>query len=153
MSPEIAATIQIIEPIAIAACIPGAPTSPQILRIRVAIRRVAIAIPETGLLELPTKPTIREETVAKKNPKITTIIAPTKETGISGTSHTKRVKTRMAIKVTVIFISWAVRSVPFEPLMLKPFIESRKVRTIRGRDLIRLIIPPAASAPAPIYRM
>ena len=62
-----------IEPIAIAPCIPWIPESPVAFRIIVAIKSVAIAIPETGLLELPTKPTILEETVAKKNPKITTI--------------------------------------------------------------------------------
>ena len=62
--------IQITEPTAIAAVIPSMPVLPELLIANVAIRRVAIAIPETGLLELPTRPTIREDTVAKKNPKI-----------------------------------------------------------------------------------
>ena len=35
------------------------------------------------------------------------------------------------------------------PFML--FMESRKVVTISGRDLIREMIPPVAMAPAPIY--
>ena len=34
--------------------------------------RVAIVIPETGLAEDPTKPTMRELTVTNKNPKTTT---------------------------------------------------------------------------------
>ena len=49
---------------------------PKALRIIVAIRRVAIAIPDTGLLEEPTRPTIRADTVAKKKPK-KPIIEPT----------------------------------------------------------------------------
>ena len=106
MSPEIAATIHIIEPMAIAACIPDAPASPVSFNIRVAIRSVAIAIPETGLLLLPTKPTIREETVAKKKPNITTIIAPTNETGIEGTSQTARVRIKMAISTILILRSF-----------------------------------------------
>ena len=91
VSPEIAAMIHIIEPIAIALRIPGAPVSPVNFKIKVAINKVAIAIPDTGLLELPTNPTILEETVAKKKPKITTIIAPTNDTGTAGTSHTSKV--------------------------------------------------------------
>ena len=49
--------------------------------------KVAIAIPDTGLFELPTNPTILEDTVAKKNPKTTIKIAPGKLTGITGISH------------------------------------------------------------------
>ena len=33
---------------------------------------VAIVMPETGLAELPIKPTMREATVTKRNPKMTT---------------------------------------------------------------------------------
>ena len=137
-----------IEPIAIAACIPVAPASPVSLRIRVAIRRVAIAMPETGLLLLPTIPTILEETVAKKKPKITTIIAPTSETGIAGTSQTAKVRTRIAIRTILMLISFSVLSWP-PPETEKPFNAPTKVEAIRGRFLTRLIIPPAANAPAP----
>ena len=143
-----------IEPIAIAPCIPCAPTSPVSFRMIVANKSVAIAIPDTGLLELPTRPTILEDTVAKKNPKITTMIAPTSVTGIAGTSHTSSVRIRIAIKINFMLRSCAVRSLlslPTPPFML--FMASRNVRTISGRDLIRLMIPPAASAPAPIYLM
>ena len=116
----------------------------------VAIRRVAIAIPETGLFELPTRPTILEETVAKKKPKITTIIAPTSVTGIAGTNHTSRVRTRIASNKNFMLKSCSVRLllVPFAPDML--LIASRNVRIISGRDFTKLMIPPAASAPAPI---
>ena len=88
-----------------APCIPCTPLSPVIFKITVAIRSVAIAIPDTGLLLLPTKPTILEDTVAKKKPKITTMIAPSKVTGIAGTSHTKIVQIPMQINTTLILRS------------------------------------------------
>ena len=44
-----------------------------------------MVIPETGLLLEPTIPTIREDTVAKKKPKITTKAAPIGLIGITGT--------------------------------------------------------------------
>ena len=94
-----------IEPIAIAPCIPWIPESPVAFRIIVAIKSVAIAIPETGLLELPTKPTILEETVAKKNPKITTITAPSNETGICGSNHTRMVRIAIATRMIFMFRS------------------------------------------------
>ena len=114
----------------------------------VAIRRVAIAIPDTGLLELPT---IREDTVAKKKPKITMISAPIGLTGIAGTSQMIATIATIPIRITFIGRSCAVLSVLvfLPPFML--FMESRKVVMIRGRDLIREIIPPVAIAPAPIY--
>ena len=117
----------------------------------VAIRRVAIAIPDTGLLELPTRPTIREDTVAKKKPKITIISAPIGLTGIAGTSQ--MIATIATIPIRIMFIgrSCAVLSVLVFLLPFMLFMESRKVVTISGRDLIREMIPPVAIAPAPIY--
>ena len=79
--------IQMTEPIAIEATIPVIPMVPVAFKIIVVISSVAIAIPDTGLLELPTIPTILDDTVAKKNPKITIIIAPRRLTGTAGTSH------------------------------------------------------------------
>ena len=49
--------------------------------------KVAIAIPDTGLLLLPTIPTIRADTVAKKKPNITINKAPRKFTSIPGNAH------------------------------------------------------------------
>ena len=56
------------------------PVSPLVFNIIVENKSVAIAIPETGLLLLPTKPTILEETVAKKNPNKRIILAHTGST-------------------------------------------------------------------------
>ena len=143
--------IQITEPIAIAAFIPSIPVCPLPLITIVEIRSVAIAIPETGLLELPIIPTIREDTVAKKNPKITIRSAPSGLTGIAGTAQMIAIIARIPIRIKFIGRSWSVLAVPLTdpPFML--FMESRNVLMISGRDLIREMIPPVAIAPAPMY--
>ena len=110
----------------------------------------AIAIPETGLLLLPTKPTILEETVAKKNPNIAINNAPSIETGMSGKIAIATIFARTAIPTIFIFISASVLNPEFDVLPLIPFMASRNVVIISGNDLIKLIIPPAATAPAPI---
>ena len=115
------------------------------------INNVAIAIPDTGLLLLPTNPTIREETVAKKNPKITMMTAPKTPIGMTGSAAIKMIKIASIPSTTPIFRSRFVRSsLPIFSLLKIPFIASAKVRQINGNDLIKLIIPPAATAPAPI---
>lgn len=68
----------------IADAMPVYPSVPVAFKSAVAISSVAIAIPETGLLEEPTIPTIRLDTVAKKKPKITIISAPKKLIGMAG---------------------------------------------------------------------
>ena len=146
-----AAMIQITEPTAIAAVIPSIPVLPELLIANVAIRRVAIAIPETGLLELPTRPTIREDTVAKKNPKITMINAPRRVTGIAGTIQMINTIAKTPRRMNCIGRSCAVLAVLVLLLPFMLFMESRKVVTISGRDLIREMIPPVAMAPAPMY--
>jgi hypothetical protein len=62
-------------------------------------------------------------------------------------------KTAIAIITVTMFKSLLVLSVDvaFEPFML--LIAPENVETIRGSDFIRLMIPPAARAPAPIYLM
>ena len=110
-------------------------------------------MPETGLLLLPTNPTIREDTVAKKKPNTTIITAPIKLTGIAGMSHTSRVKTAMDRSTTFIEMSFSVRRSAFSLEADMPFTAPLKVLRISGKDFIKLIMPPAASAPAPIYRI
>ena len=67
-------------------------------------------MPETGLFELPTRPTMRLETVAKKNPKITMMKAPKIPTGIAGKSQITATITRARIKRPFIGRSRFVRS-------------------------------------------
>ena len=140
-----------IEPIAIAPCIPCIPASPVSLRTKVATSNVAIAIPDTGLLLLPTRPTILDDTVAKKKPNITIIIAPTNVTGIAGINQIATVSARILIRIIFILKSFAVRDVSVLAPFFIPLMASLNVLMISGSDLTRLIIPPAANAPAPIY--
>ena len=107
-----------------------------------------MVIPDTGLLLLPTSPTIRAETAAKKNPKIIITQVLRKLTGIAGSSH---IANPISIIPTIITLMdkscWPSSS--SEPF-LAFLTAARKVCPIIGRDLIRLIIPAAATAPAPI---
>ncbi len=109
-----------------------------------------MAIPETGLLLLPTSPTIREDTVAKKNPNRITRTAPSRLTGTTGNSHMNRIIAKIAAKMNFMLSSREVRLVLVFLEEESPLMESRKVDRISGRDLIRLMIPPAATAPAPM---
>ena len=106
-------------------------------------------MPETGLFDDPTRPTILLDTVAKKNPKITTSIAPNSRTGTDGRSHITTAISKIPASTAPIGSSFEVRRVSCSPPPI-PFIAAAKVRRITGNVLIRLIIPPAATAPAPI---
>ena len=152
MSPAMAATIQMIPPMAIAPTMPVVPSVPVTFRRRVAMISVAIAIPDTGLLDEPISPTIREETDAKKNPKTTMIRAPIGFTGKVGTSQIRITITRSIPSRRGIGRSCCVRTVfAFACFLVMLCIACLNVRMIRGKVLIRLISPPAATAPAPIY--
>ena len=152
VSPAIAAMIQITPPIAIAPTIPVVPVVPVTFRSSVAMISVAIAIPDTGLLDEPISPTIREDTDAKKNPKITMIRDPIGLTGNVGISQIRITIARMITRRIGIGRSCCVRSAFFcACFLLILAIACLNVRTISGNVLIRLIIPPAATAPAPIY--
>ena len=72
-------------PIEIAATIPAAPATPHVLSAKAETTSVAMVIPEMGLFELPTSPTMRAETAAKKNPKSAMRSAPPTPTGTDGT--------------------------------------------------------------------
>ena len=150
VAPAIAATIHITVPIDMAAIIPFAPVVPVDLSTKVVIIRVAIAIPDTGLLLLPTNPTILEDTVAKKNPNIIINMAPRGFMVIPGIKHMATAITKIPVKINHIGKSLAVLSPP-DTFLPKPFMACLKVFTIVGNVLIRLIMPPAATAPAPIY--
>ena len=60
-----------------------------------------MVIPETGLLLEPTIPTIREDTVAKKKPKITTKAAPIGLIGITGTITIKAANNELQGKILI----------------------------------------------------
>ena len=79
-----AAIMQITVPMQMADVIPRYPVMPACFNRIVANSRVAIAIPDTGLFDEPTTPTILADTVAKKNPKIMIRMDVTGLIGISG---------------------------------------------------------------------
>ena len=94
---------------------------------------------------------MREETVAKKKPKITITIAPITSIGMIGVTAIATMRIASIMSTTDIFRSFSVRSsFACFPEPFNPFIASANVLTISGRDLIRLTIPPVATAPAPI---
>ena len=88
---------------------------------------------------------------AKKNPKITMINAPRRVTGIAGTIQMINTIAKTPRRMNCIGRSCAVLAVLVLLLPFMLFMESRKVVTISGRDLIREMIPPVAMAPAPMY--
>ncbi len=92
-------------PIAIAAVMPSCPIIPVAFNAIDATNNVAIVMPDTGLLLLPTRPTIREETVAKKNPNTITKNAPNKLIGITGISHIATANTITPMMITLMFKS------------------------------------------------
>ena len=79
------------------------------------------------------------------------ITAPRKVTGIAGTIQMINTMATIPRRMNCIGRSCAVLSVLVFLLPFMLFMESRKVVTISGRDLIREMIPPVAMAPAPIY--
>ena len=76
-----------------------------------------MVIPDTGLLLLPMRPTIREDTVAKKKPKITIRKALNRLTGTAGISQISNARTTTPMIIAFIGISLSVRSsLPVFPL-------------------------------------
>ena len=84
---------------------------------------------------------------------MTMMTAPISEIGIAGTSQIASVHSAMQRIITFMLISCVVRSLDVFPAPFIPLSASLKVRVISGSDLIKLIIPPPARAPAPMYLM
>lgn len=101
--------MQITEAIEIAAIIPGIPMVFVAFNHAVTSNKVAIVIPETGLLLLPTSPTMREDTVAKKKPNKMTSHAPENEIGSAGTSQMSNANRTIPPMTTRISKSLSVR--------------------------------------------
>ena len=104
-----AAMTQMTPPMTMAAVMPSMPSVPVALSSRVEISSVAMAMPETGLLEEPIRPTMREDTVAKKKPKMMTISAVNRFRGMAGTSHSTTATASTPSRTTFMGISCSVR--------------------------------------------
>ena len=94
-----------MEPMVMAAIMPLGPMLPVARRTEVARRRLAMVMPDTGLLLEPIRPTIREETVAKKKPNRMTMIAPTGFNGMTGTMASRIARTTMPPTTTFMLMS------------------------------------------------
>src|SRR4029079_17362113 len=88
---------------------PVHPNATKIVQVRI---NVAIVIPETGFDEDPIRPTMRDETVTKKNPKTTTRMDATKLpcVGIRGATTRKSASRRVPARTTVNGMSRSVRT-------------------------------------------
>src|SRR5438034_9896240 len=132
----------------------GSPVRPRNTKMRQVPIRVAMAIPELGQEEDPTWPVRREETTAKKKPKRTIRNAEMRLTCSCGNSQMKSTINAEPAMTTVIGMSRSVRRTlaPFPDLNSSNCLMlARKELMILGRARIILKIPPAVTAPAPIY--
>ena len=119
--------------------------------------RVAIVIPEIGLEEVPMMPTIREETVTKKNPKMTIRSDMRREPGNGPCGKPGRIASTSTIAsdpITTIPMprSLSVRLTPSAgPTPPRKLLtDSRNAEMIVGRVLMSVITPAQATAPAPM---
>ena len=116
---------------------------------------VATVIPEIGFEDEPTSPVKRDETVTNKKPKAMIRTAPSrlKRRFSCGTIMITSIKAMIPPNTNFIERSWSVRGA----LSDEPVPERRKSARppfnplqITGSERNRLMIPPAATAPAPM---
>src|SRR5262249_21347205 len=118
--------------------------------------RVAMVMPEIGFDEVPIRPVMRDDTVAKKNPKTRISIAATTlpYVGRPGTTVRNTARNREPPSTTLIGMSSSVRSlVPPSGPDLKSRKLSRADDTMVGMVRPSVMRPDASTAPAPMYRM
>ena len=116
-----------------------------------------MVMPLTGFEEVPMSPTMREDTVTKKNPKTTMRTASrTRPPNVPGRKGRKAMMSASARLPTSTMpmgrsrLVRAVDSVPAPPRRLATL--PRKAAMMVGSVLRRVMNPPAATAPAPIWR-
>jgi hypothetical protein len=128
------------------------PVQPTSRNTRQVSMRVAMVMPETGFEEEPISPVSREDTVTNSAPKITTISAPSRFMCSEGASMIIASSTRMPMPTNFIDRSRSRRSV----LSLPPRAAETSAMpclmlpTISGSERTRLMMPAAATAPAPM---
>src|SRR5688572_19062059 len=87
MSPAIDAATATTQPTVRAAALPAAPVQPSRRNTDEVASRVAMVMPLVGFEVTPTRPTIRAETVTKKNPATTTSRAASARAGTPGSQE------------------------------------------------------------------
>ncbi len=163
MSPEFAAAMQTTPPMVMASAPKAGAVQPLTRKMAEVAMRVAMVMPETGEADEPTMPTMRAETVTKRNPKTTMSSAaaalargPTYAPG-TGLNWRKRnisrMRTALPPKTTMGGRSCSVRSGSAAASLLvplrKPCVSALK---IVGSVRMRVMSPAAATAPAPMGR-
>src|SRR5437868_1314119 len=137
-----------------AATLYGAETQPSVKKMSETISSVATVMPEIGFDDDPTSPVSRELTVTKRNPSTRMSTAPSMLILNEGTSAQTITRPSEPTATTQSGMSRSVRLGPIEAAApLSDFIPRIAPPTMVGKDLKREMIPPAATAPAPIYRM
>src|SRR5262249_33455946 len=132
----------------------GAETQPNARKMSETMISVATVMPEMGFDELPTSPVRRELTVTKRKPSTSSSTAPSTlilKEGMSVQTTTSRSEPAPA---THSGRSRSVRGGPdWPPAPCSDFMPRIAPPTMVGSDLKSEMIPPAATAPAPIYRI
>ena len=137
-----------------AATLYGGVTQPRAKKISDVMSKVATVMPEIGFDELPTSPVRRELTVTKRNPSTRMSTAPSTLILKEGTRVQTITIRREPAPTTQRGMSRSVRRVPDGPAApLSERMPRMAPPMIVGKDLKREMIPPAATAPAPIYRI
>ena len=103
-------------------------------------------MPDTGLFDDPTMPTILADTAAKKKPNSAISAAPSSDTGTAGTSQMKTTTHAMAANTAFSGRSRPASAAPASP---RP---RRNTRRNTGADFRSDMNPPIAIAPAPTWR-
>jgi len=129
------------------------PVQPFATKIRQVPSKAAIVMPEIGFAEDPICPVTREDTVAKKNPKVTISTAPSRFTPSCGS----RVRTMASAieppTVREMGRSSSVRGrviVWLRPEPRRSFRLEAKELTMVGSERASAMIPAEATAPAPM---
>src|SRR6266851_8296735 len=137
-----------------AATLYGADTQPKAKKISETIKSVATVMPEMGFDELPTSPVRRELTVTKRNPSTRMSSAPSTLILNEGTrAQVTTIRTEPA-PTTQSGISRSMRDGPAAPAAPESDLMPRIAPpTMVGSDLKSEMMPPAATEPAPIYRI
>ena len=123
---------------------------------------MATVMPEIGFDDEPISPVSRDDTVTNRKPKKRIMSAPANPPGVNprpswGRAMRATIMPRLPPRTTVIGRSRSVRGTLPVPV---PSFAPRRSRTpprtapkMTGRACTMLKIPPAATAPAPMYRM
>ncbi len=110
-------------------------------------------MPEMGLDEEPISPVSREETVTNKNPNTTIRIAPSQFIFMEGVTQIAATSARQPKATNFIDKSRYVRSAVVRACAAAAPKSAKPVRMpcqISGIERIKLMMPPAATAPAPM---